>query len=137
MTEPADLLQSRANRLVEDHLDLHRALVEMRKKHELSQEEVGLRMGVSQATVAKFERLGANPTLATIRRYAMAVGAVIDTQVVDDCLEERQDRAQFAAVLRGVDVGRSDVLNYRRVPSVVIPATWTRAVLSTENLVAN
>ncbi|VXB36195.1 hypothetical protein PSCLAVI8L_130563 [Pseudoclavibacter sp. 8L] len=47
--------------------------------------EVGARMGVSQATVSGFEHYDANPTLSTIRRYAMAVGARLEIKVNDDC----------------------------------------------------
>ena len=44
-------------------------------------------MGVSQPTVAAFERYDANPTVSSIIRYAMAVDALIDIKVVDDCGE--------------------------------------------------
>ncbi len=47
----------------------------LRKKHHLTQADVAERMGVSQPTVAEFERYDANPTLSAIRRYALAVGA--------------------------------------------------------------
>jgi transcriptional regulator with XRE-family HTH domain len=80
-----DALDARADRLIADHRDLLKKLVEFRNQHHLSQEEVAARMGVSQPTVSAFERYDANPTLSTIRRYAMAVGVVLDTIVVDDC----------------------------------------------------
>jgi transcriptional regulator with XRE-family HTH domain len=40
-------------------------------------------MGVTQPSVAAFEREDSNPTLSTIRRYALAVGARISYQVLD------------------------------------------------------
>ena len=82
-----DVLDARADRLVADHRALLTKLVALRVQHRISQEELAEAMGVSQPTVSAFERYDANPTLSTIRRYAMAVGAVLDTEVVDDCSE--------------------------------------------------
>ena len=76
----ADLLVDAKDRLLED-------LVSFRKEHKLSQRTVAERMGVSQPTVAAFERYDANPTVSSIIRYAMAVDALIDIKVVDDCGE--------------------------------------------------
>ena len=76
----ADLLVDAKDRLLED-------LVSLRKEHKLSQQTVAERMGVSQPTVAAFERYDANPTMSSIIRYAMAVDALLDIKVVDDCGE--------------------------------------------------
>ena len=76
----ADLLVDAKDRLLED-------LVSLRKEHKLSQQTVAERMGVSQPTVAAFERYDANPTVSSIIRYAMAVNALLDIKVVDDCGE--------------------------------------------------
>lgn len=76
----ADLLVDAKDRLLED-------LVSLRKEHNLSQQTVAERMGVSQPTVAAFERYDANPTVSSIIRYAMAVNALLDIKVVDDCGE--------------------------------------------------
>ena len=76
----ADLLVDARDRLLED-------LVRLRKEHKLSQQTVAERMGVSQPTVAAFERYDANPTVSSIIRYAMAVNALLDIKVVDDCGE--------------------------------------------------
>ena len=76
----ADLLVDAKDRLLED-------LVSLRKEHKLSQQTVAERMGVSQPTVAAFERYDANPTVSSIIRYAMAVDALLDVKVVDDCGE--------------------------------------------------
>lgn len=83
----ADRLEQRAERLVEDRDHLMKSLIELRREHKLTQTDVAERMGVSQPTVAAFEHYDSNPTLATIQRYAMAVGAVLDTRVIDDCGE--------------------------------------------------
>lgn len=95
----AGQLEALADSLVESHDKLLRDLIGMRKKHRLSQETVAERMGVSQPTVAAFERYDSNPTLSSIRRYALAVGASI-THVVDDkCC--RTDSESFTAVVVG------------------------------------
>nr|WP_300338192.1 helix-turn-helix transcriptional regulator [Actinomyces sp.] len=84
-TVSEEVLDRRADRLVEAKNALLEQLVAMRQHHKLSQQEVADRMGVSQPTVAAFERYDANPTLSSIIRYAMAVEAVLDMKVIDDC----------------------------------------------------
>lgn len=83
----ASQLEELADSLVESHDQLLENLVSLRKSHGLTQSDVAVRMGVSQPTVASFERYDANPTLSTIRRYALAVGASIDHVVEDHCCE--------------------------------------------------
>ena len=77
--------EAQADALVQNHRRLLRRLVAMRKHHHLTQADVAERMGVSQPAVAAFERYDANPTLSTIRRYALAVDARIEERVIDDC----------------------------------------------------
>lgn len=67
----------------EDQLLMIR-LIEARIKSGLSQEALAEKLGVSQAAVSKFERLGNDPRLSTIRRYALALGALVRHQVDDD-----------------------------------------------------
>ncbi|WP_314975679.1 helix-turn-helix transcriptional regulator [Actinomyces bouchesdurhonensis] len=86
MTSVSDeSLERRADLLVDARDRLLEGLVRLRKEHKLSQQTVAERMGVSQPTVAAFERYDANPTVSSIIRYAMAVNAVLDIKVVDDC----------------------------------------------------
>ena len=73
--------------MVQNHQAMMRALVAARERHELSQEAVAERMGVSQSAVSQFERADSNPTLATLRRYAVAVGVRVYDVVVDDYWE--------------------------------------------------
>lgn len=84
MKEDLRAIQERAEQLVESHAILMEELLRLRKKNGISQEAVGERMGVSQPAVAAFESHDANPTLGTIRRYALAVGARIEHTVIDD-----------------------------------------------------
>lgn len=60
----------------EDQLLMTR-LVEARRASGLSQADMAERLEVSQASVSKFERLGNDPRLSTIRRYAAALGVSI------------------------------------------------------------
>ena len=86
MTSVSDkILEDRADLLVDARDRLLEGLVRLRKEHKLSQQTVAERMGVSQPTVAAFERYDANPTVSSIIRYAMAVDALLDIKVVDDC----------------------------------------------------
>ncbi|WP_295124265.1 helix-turn-helix transcriptional regulator [uncultured Leifsonia sp.] len=86
-----------AEDLVAEHRILMQTLVAHRKAHELTQETVAERMGVSQPTVAAFERYDANPTLSTIRRYALAVGAGIRHHVDDRCSDPETELRMIAA----------------------------------------
>lgn len=60
-------------------------LIALRKKHELSQDEVADRMGVTQPTVSQLERDDSNPTLRTVQKYANAVMGALELNVKDDC----------------------------------------------------
>lgn len=109
----------RADALVEDHEQLLSSLIELRKKHRLSQSVVAERMGVSQPTVAGFERYDANPTLSTIRRYAVSVGARLRTSVIDDC-DTCADGRAFSAAVTGLPFDFMPVATY--MPA---PGAWT------------
>lgn len=67
--------------LAREDQNLLAKLIEARKANSLSQDDIAKAMGVTQATVSAFERLGNDPKLSTIRRYAKAVGAMIRHQV--------------------------------------------------------
>lgn len=81
----ASQLEELADTLVESDDQLLEHLVKLRKDHGLTQSDVAERMGVSQPTVAAFERYDANPTLSTLRRYALAVGGSVHHVVEDYC----------------------------------------------------
>ncbi len=81
MKESKQDIEARALELVQRDADFLDALIDLRISNGISQETVADRMGVTQPAVAAFEREDSNPTLSSIRRYALAVGAKITYQV--------------------------------------------------------
>lgn len=67
----------RENAAIDRDMRLIESLVELRKAQGLTQAQVAERMGRSQPSVSDFERLGGDPHLSTVRRYALAVGASV------------------------------------------------------------
>ncbi|UZN02680.1 helix-turn-helix transcriptional regulator [Cellulomonas sp. S1-8] len=112
--EDLDTITRRADALIEDHAALRTRLVALRKEHGLSQALVAERMGVSQPTVAGFERYDANPTLATLRRYALAVGARTRSTVIDDCADAHRS---FVAVVTAATLTPAPAARPLSVPS--------------------
>jgi transcriptional regulator with XRE-family HTH domain len=107
MNDSEEMIVARADALVLDHEQLLRNLVRHRNKHRLETTDVADRMGVSPEAVVEFEQYDSNPTLALLRRYALAVGVRIDSEVLDDCLP--QTRARFLPFLTEESFpGRSD-----------------------------
>ncbi|MCC0765963.1 helix-turn-helix transcriptional regulator [Micrococcus luteus] len=79
----ADPQQMLANELVRQTNDIMADLVRERHRKDLKQWQVAERMGTTREAVAQLERQDTNPTLSTIRRYALAVGARIQVRVTD------------------------------------------------------
>ncbi|MFV2195157.1 helix-turn-helix domain-containing protein [Nocardiopsis sp. LOL_012] len=82
--DPADPEVQREQAAVARDMDLIKALVEIRRKRGLTQQQVAERMGCSQPGVSDFERLGGDPHLSTIRRYALAVGVRVEHTVSNE-----------------------------------------------------
>lgn len=60
---------------MEADLDLVRELRNLRRRRGLSQADMAELVGVkSQSVISDFERLGADPHMSTVRRYASALG---------------------------------------------------------------
>ena len=95
--DPDSPSMRRAAQLVENDRALLRRLIQLRGDQGLTQQDVADRMGVTQPTVARFEAYDSNPTLASIRRYAHAIGALI-THVVETDSEQRQDGGSWIPV---------------------------------------
>lgn len=60
---------------------LLRELAKNREELGLSQAEVAARIGTSQSALARLERGEGNPTLATVDRYASAMGKKIEWSI--------------------------------------------------------
>ena len=75
-------LQRLAGDLVRADRDLLAGLIKVRRHRKLRQVDVAELLGVNQSAVAGFERLGGDPRLSTIRRYALAVGARVEHRVI-------------------------------------------------------
>ncbi|GII98405.1 hypothetical protein Slu03_07830 [Sediminihabitans luteus] len=52
-------------------------LVEYRERAGISQAALAELMGLSQPTISAFERIGNDPRLSTVRRYARALGVMV------------------------------------------------------------
>ena len=76
-------LISGAQDLIHQEREMMAALREIRRRRGLSQAVVAKRMGVTQPAVAAFESYDANPTMGSIRRYALAVGAQLRIEVTE------------------------------------------------------
>lgn len=70
--------------LAESDEMLRAALVQARLDAGLSQQQLADIMGVSQPTVAGFERYDNDPRLSTLRRYAHALGVAVEHRVTRD-----------------------------------------------------
>lgn len=67
------------------------------RRRKIGQEALAERMGVTQPTVSEFERLGNDPKLSTLRRYAHALGVMVRHQVGDaEGVEGSEDLTHFA-----------------------------------------
>jgi transcriptional regulator with XRE-family HTH domain len=84
------IIRARSRENTRAVLDFKAALVQQRKDHHLSQQEVAERMGASQPTVSQFETYDSNPTMRTVQKYANAVDALIQMHVRDDCARTDQ-----------------------------------------------
>ena len=82
--DPNDPEVKRAIALAEQDHQLLRSLVALRQSLKLSQRDVADRLGITQPTVADFERYDSDPKLSTIRRYAQVVGLLVTHRVEVD-----------------------------------------------------
>ncbi len=58
------------------------ALVLARTNAKLSQAELARRIGTTQSAIARLEGGGVSPSIATLRRYAAALGAKLEINLV-------------------------------------------------------
>ncbi|WP_434158806.1 helix-turn-helix transcriptional regulator [Rhodococcus sp. BGS-1C] len=81
--DPADVSLQLASELVAADRDMIEALISLRIKKNITQSAIAESLGRHRSAVSNFERLGADPHLSTIRRYAAAVGAKV-RHVIED-----------------------------------------------------
>jgi transcriptional regulator with XRE-family HTH domain len=79
--DPADPLQALARQLVANDDKLMDDLAAHRLAAGITLATVAKRMNVRVGTVRELEREGSDPALSTLRRYALAIGAVIEHTV--------------------------------------------------------
>lgn len=86
LPDTPERIADRAESVVSSVREFMEELISHRERHHLRQQDVADRMSVSQPSVAAFERYDANPTLASIERYAIAVGARLHLEASSDLL---------------------------------------------------
>lgn len=77
-----DPLQRLAAALVQSDDRLMSDLVRARQDAGLSEEDIAARMDIPVGSVRALERVGTNPLLSTVRRYALAVGVMVRHEVL-------------------------------------------------------
>ncbi|WP_089210776.1 helix-turn-helix domain-containing protein [Streptosporangium subroseum] len=100
LDDPAVRRESAA---VERDMRLIETLVRTRKQLGLSQAEVASRMERSQPSVSDFERVGGDPHLSTIRRYALAIGAEVRHTVCVTVVEQPATQAPSSLIVHMED----------------------------------
>lgn len=85
--DPDSPSRQRAVALAKADEMLHAALLQARRDQGISQQQVADALGVTQPTIAAFERYDNDPRLSTVRRYAHAVGVVVSHSVTRDGVE--------------------------------------------------
>jgi DNA-binding XRE family transcriptional regulator len=83
-TPAANLIRARAKVLAREDRELKIELIAMRRDAGLTQKQVADLIGVTQQAINKLERYDSDPKLSTLRRYANAVGALVEHRVTQD-----------------------------------------------------
>lgn len=84
------LAKARAKLLAREDRQMKANLIELRQRAGLTQADVAALLGISQQAVNKLERYDSDPKLSTLRRYANAVGALVEHTVVQDIGQSEQ-----------------------------------------------
>jgi transcriptional regulator with XRE-family HTH domain len=96
---------------VDRDMNLIETLVSLRKDSGLTQREVAKRMGRTQPAVSDFERVGGDPHLSSIRRYALAIGANV-RHSVEVCSELSAEWSRTAHIPNLADMQENDPGNW-------------------------
>lgn len=103
----SDPRQVLSDELVRQTNGAMRDLVHLRETKDIKQREVAERMGISRSAVAQLERYDANPTLSSLRRYALAIDALIEIGVSDG-MPWAKDQLRKASLARMREKGFDD-----------------------------
>jgi transcriptional regulator with XRE-family HTH domain len=123
------LAKARARLLARSDRQLKMDLVAQRRRAGMTQKQVAELLGISQQAITKLERYDSDPKLSSLRRYANAVGAIVEHRVTPD----RGQSARLAASSRWEPSRWEAVVPVRRpVPLLVtfadhrdeVAATW-------------
>ncbi|MBT1620607.1 helix-turn-helix domain-containing protein [Curtobacterium flaccumfaciens pv. poinsettiae] len=100
------LAKARAQLLARSDRQLKSDLIAQRRRAGMTQKQVADLLGISQQAVTKLERYDSDPKLSSLRRYANAVGAIVEHRVSPDVGQS----ALLAASSRWEPVTREAVL---------------------------
>lgn len=98
-----DPMDRHAQELVHEDQQMLDAVIRIRERSGRSQTDIAVLMGVSPSAVSRIESGERDPHLSTLRRYALAVGAVIRHDV-RPLVEVDAQRRQAAAAMDYVQV---------------------------------
>ncbi|MGN6761447.1 MAG: helix-turn-helix transcriptional regulator [Leifsonia sp.] len=79
-----NLVRARAKVLAREDRELKAELIQIRRDAGMTQKQVADIMGVTRQAVQKLERYDSDPKFSTLRRYANAVGAIVEHRAVAD-----------------------------------------------------
>lgn len=112
MEETRDRIRDRAKALGANEEQFREQLFGLREAHNLTQEQVADRMGVSQSVIARLEGYDSNPTLSTLRRYALAVGALLEFTATSDDVAYVAAGGLAPTVLQTAPVATTPAVNW-------------------------
>lgn len=81
---PLTLVRARAKVLARQDRHMRSELMRIRRQNDMTQKDVAAALGITPQAVQKLERYDADPKLSTLRRYANAVGAIVEHRVSAD-----------------------------------------------------
>jgi len=119
------LAKARARLLARSDRQFKSDLIAQRRRAGMTQKDVAELLGISQQAVTKLERYDSDPKLSSLRRYANAVGAIVEHRVVPDVGQS----ALLAENSRWEPVSREAVLPLRRSNALTV-ADVSEAVTS-------
>ncbi|AZI16062.1 helix-turn-helix domain-containing protein [Bifidobacterium breve] len=108
-------LRERARRLIANDDRLLSELAGMREAKRISLEIASRRIGITEAELEAIDGGTKDPTMGELRRYAHAVGAVIEHRVTDDEAEVVTDYSEPVVVTH--ECGQIEISSVRHDPS--------------------